>query len=169
MGKQLINNELEFPSDCPVEYGGENIPFYLVGDEAFPLRTNLVRHVQEDCYQKKRESAIIGLLSRARRVSENTFGIWVARWRIFRRPINTCLETTEHMIKATICLHNYLMGGRHELYCPTNFVDTEDINGNITSGLWRDEASPNNVFSLTRMGSNNTTLNAGKIRSHLTS
>lgn len=61
------------------------------------------------------------------------------------------------------------MEGRHELYCPTNFVDMEDANGNIINGLWREETASNNVFSATRMGSNNATLNAANVRSHLTS
>ena len=47
-------------------------------------------------------------LSRARRVIENTFGILVARWRIFRSPIKAKTENVEHYLLAAICLHNYL-------------------------------------------------------------
>ena len=48
-------------------------------------------------------------LSRARRVSENTFSISTARWRAFKRQIDAipgrCIGNT----KAVVALHNYLM------------------------------------------------------------
>ncbi|KAK5647298.1 hypothetical protein RI129_002190 [Pyrocoelia pectoralis] len=42
-GKNLFNNTLDIPAAQPIEYGGEDVPFYIVGDEAFPLRNNLMR------------------------------------------------------------------------------------------------------------------------------
>lgn len=48
--------------------------------------------------------------SRARRISENGFGILVAQWRIlFSRPIIVKLENSENVIKAAGCLHNFLI------------------------------------------------------------
>jgi len=44
----------------------------------------------------------------SRIVSENTFVIWINRWCILQRPLNTSLETSDAIIKATICLHNLL-------------------------------------------------------------
>ena len=47
-------------------------------------------------------------LTRARRLSENAFGIYVSQWRIFERLILTDPETTEEIIKGTCVLHNFL-------------------------------------------------------------
>ncbi len=47
-------------------------------------------------------------LSRARRVIENTFGILVARWRIYRRFIRASVENVETYVLATLALHYYL-------------------------------------------------------------
>jgi len=44
---------------------------------------------------------------------------------------------------CAICLHNFLKSINDEqpalkrLYCPPNFVDCEDENGNLTPGGWR--------------------------------
>ena len=74
-------------------------------------------------------------LSRARRVIENCFGILVARWRIFRSPIQASVETVVKITQAAVCLHNYLR--QTEPACPTGFVDSFDSSGNILLGEWR--------------------------------
>uniref|UniRef100_T1IUD8 DDE Tnp4 domain-containing protein n=1 Tax=Strigamia maritima TaxID=126957 RepID=T1IUD8_STRMM len=81
-------------------------------------------------------------LSRARRTIENTFGITAARWRILRRPIIATTETADSIVKAVVCLHNYLMitqrqrlGNNH--YCSLNMADHDDGRGHIIDGEWR--------------------------------
>lgn len=109
-------------------------------------------------------------LSRTRRVIENCFGILVARWRIFRKPIICSLDTAQKIIQATVSLHNFIMNtieSKH-LYCPPSYVDQEDNDGNMTNGLWRQEAGFQNLEPLHRAGTNNTTKNAAYIRDQLT-
>ena len=48
-------------------------------------------------------------LSRARRITESTFGILAARWRLFRRPIIADPNKVVIYSKAAIALHNYLL------------------------------------------------------------
>ena len=57
-------------------------------------------------------------LSRARRVIENTFGILVARWRVFQKPIDAKPERVETIILAAIALHNYLRQTDNACYSP---------------------------------------------------
>ncbi len=75
-------------------------------------------------------------LSRARRTIENSFGILAARWRVFRRPIKAKPATVDSLIKACICLHNYLRLTENARYTPTGFIDSEDSSGNIIPGDW---------------------------------
>lgn len=49
---------------------------------------------------------------------EGAFGILACRWRIFRKPIIASLRTVENIIKATVCLHNFIL--KKELKKPVN-------------------------------------------------
>lgn len=83
-------------------------------------------------------------LSRARRTIENTFGILSSRWRIYRKPINMHPKYIDTIVMATICLHNFiksqeenLVETKERIYCPPHFVDSENSEGNIIPGEWR--------------------------------
>lgn len=107
IGIALENNLLNVPFP---EYISENftLPFVLVGDEAFALRTYMMRPFPRKSltYEKR---IFNYQLSRARRTIESAFGILAARWRIFRKPIIASLKTVDNIIKASICLHNFLI------------------------------------------------------------
>ena len=102
-------------------------------------------------------------LSRARRVIENTFGILASRWRIFRRPI---IATPEHGVtytKAAVALNNFLRK-TESTYCPVLFVDSEDNDGNISEGAWREETTEQGLGPIHRLGSNRHSSAAASIR-----
>ena len=58
------------------------LPYYILGDEIFPLSNWLMRPYYET------RKIFNYRLSRAHRVIENTFGILVARWRVFQKLID---------------------------------------------------------------------------------
>lgn len=64
-------------------------------------------------------------LSRARRMVECAFGILTSQWRIYKRPINTSIETAENIVKATIVLHNFL----HQDDDNTSFSEIVNVHG----------------------------------------
>ena len=142
MGKLFQNGKMHLPQpDCLEDSAIQSaLPYFLVGDEAFPLRPWLQwpypgKEIPED-------KVIFNYrLSRARRVIENAFGILVARWRIFLTCIQTSVTSAESIIQATICLHNYLRQTNSAAYCPSGFVDSEDSTGEIKPGEWRNIVS----------------------------
>ena len=74
---------------------------------------------------------------------ENAFGILSARWRIFNRPIRASVENVERFVLAAMALHNYLRQTNNASYTPNGFVDSENNNGSIRLGEWRNNVSGN--------------------------
>ena len=61
------------------------------------------------------------------------------------------LEPTaaESVILATLALHNMLMKSyAKNIYCATGLCNTEDLNWELTLGLWRNDNCPDSMFSL---------------------
>lgn len=138
-GRALYANALPFPNDQALPgTTTPSLPHVFVGDEAFPLRTNLLRPSPGRDLEE-RKSVFNYRLSRARRTIENTFGILAARLRIFRRPI---IAEPDHVViftKAAIALHNFLRVKESSAYCPAGFTDSENADRNVVRGAWRDD------------------------------
>ena len=112
------------------------MPYIIVGDEVFPLKKNILRPYPG----KKLTWVNVHIrLSRARWVTENSFGILAARWRIFRRPIIAHPDNVVVFTKAAKALHNYFRTTESTVYCPTGFMDAEDGSVNVIPGSWRSE------------------------------
>lgn len=105
LGKRLKNRSLGVPADKQLL--NHSLPFVIVGDEAFPLETYILRPYPRDRLTLARR-VFNYRLSRARRVSENAFGILVQQWRVFQRPFQCKLELVDKITKACLVLHNYL-------------------------------------------------------------
>lgn len=48
-------------------------------------------------------------LSRARNTIEDTLGLWTAKWQILRKSLNFKLNTSVTIVKALVCVHNFLI------------------------------------------------------------
>ena len=86
----------------------------FLGDDAFPLQTNLLKPYSRCGPLSETQRVFNYRLSRARRVVENAFGLLVARFRIFEKPIPLSLRTTEQVVKTCCALHNWLRESRQE-------------------------------------------------------
>ena len=121
------------------------LPYFMVGDEIFPLKTWLMRPFPGKSLTE--EQAVYNYRhSRARRTIENTFGLMVARWRILNTPINANIENVEKYVSAIIVLHNYLRLTENASYCPKGFVDLISSSGEIIPGNWRSSVDANSPF-----------------------
>lgn len=135
-----------------------------MGDDAFPLTTYLTKpYSSRDLSRTKR--IFNYRLSRARRVSENAFGIMANRFRILLTNIYQTPDRVVEMIRAIAALHNYLRkeGGHH--YLGQGYVDMEDVNHHVVEGEWRRHS--NNLESLQPTRERNPTTEAKENRDEL--
>ncbi|XP_045134782.1 uncharacterized protein LOC123518150 [Portunus trituberculatus] len=150
MGKRLMNNSLGVPADQAVM--NTTSPHVIVGDEAFPLKRNLMRPFpRENLNFSKR--IFNYRLSRCRRVAENAFSIYTQQWRVFQKPFQCKVELTDKIIKATAVLHNFLRSSINE-HTSTSEITPESASDNDSS----------NAFSRMRKVGNNSTREAFEVR-----
>ena len=138
LGYAIVNDLLDFSEPENVNDSDFKLPFVFVGDDAFPMKRNLVKPYS--AFHLHLEKLIINhRISRSKRIIENTFAILAARFRIFRRPIVASAETAS-VSKCFIALHNYLMADRltdkGNACCPINFVNQE-VRSKRKNGEWR--------------------------------
>lgn len=115
-----VKNRLNFPKDV-----------VLVADDAFPLRTYILKPFGRSTNLSRKQKFFNYRLSRARRI-KNSFGILVSRFNVFERPIAVGITKVDGIIKAALVLHNWLKMSSSERYTPTCSVDTEDLNTRFT-------------------------------------
>ncbi|GAB1867793.1 Nuclease harbi1-like protein [Camponotus japonicus] len=163
MGRRLNDGSINFPKSHNLRGTNIDMPYFLVGDAAFPLKPFLMKPYGE-CNIPHDKSVYNFRLSRARRVIENAFGILAARWRIFRHPIIASETNVESIIECAVCLHNFIRKtGDRKLnleYCPPSFVDFELPTGELVEGEWHDIVAGENgaIINGSRMGARNAAL-----------
>ena len=151
--KALEQNSLnvgELPND------GRKLPYVIVGDDAFPLKTYLMKPYPHQ--HLSREKRIFNYrLSRAQRVDENAFTILANRFHAFLTTINLSPEKVEKIVVASCALHNYLRTNAGARYIAPGVEN----DGALVDGQLRNEQSLN---SIPQQGSNFYSREAKQIR-----
>ena len=157
IGHALNNNWLNLPDPTSLPNSSVVSPYVLVGDEAFPLKHNLIKpYARATLNEAKRICNY--RISRARRVIENCFGILASRFRIFRRPVIASPESAKVFTKAAVALHNFLV--RDDDYCTS-----DQTVSNSRKGQWNIENSEYTAMTaIQRISSNNYMTDAKEIR-----
>lgn len=138
--RTLFNGSLNLPEPVIIMPNSQTkVSYHIVGDDAFPMSEHLLKpypHKHVDTSKR----VFNYRLSRARRVSENAFGILANRFRVFLGPINLGPDTVSHIILAASCLHNYMVEKNKMWY--TSVCDVEDLeNHQLNAGVWRNDPS----------------------------
>lgn len=157
MSYALENNTISIPKERPLPNTNCSFPFFIIGDGGFPLKTYLMRPFAKNNLQNIERRVFNYRLSRARRVSENAFGILVTRWRILQTPIALKLSTAETIVQAITCLHNYIINTKscNNQYIQENIIDHENSAGELIAGNWRTSMPENGFINrLGRIGAN---------------
>lgn len=143
----LENDTLGLPDPEPLPHDDRPLPYFLVGDDAFPLRSWMMKPYSNR--NMTNEERIFNYrLSRARRVVENTFGILAHRWRCMLGTMQQDPDRAKIIVMAAICLHN-LMRLRYP-GVQNNDLDQEDEDGNHIPGAWRNDRVLQDVDAVDR-------------------
>jgi hypothetical protein len=113
------------------------LPYYVIGDDAFGLRTYLMKPYGHRTLTKE-ERIFNYRLSRARRIVENAFGILTQRFRCLLGPMRQAPETVTTIVLACCILHNML---RSQDTVASRVTDREDAQHNVIEGTWRRTAA----------------------------
>lgn len=170
-GQAIVNETvcetMRVPQDRTIPDVEGPVPFYLVGDDAFPLKRYLLKPFAGRNLPEL-EATFNYRLSRARRIVENAFGILAARWRIFRTCIIGAPEKIERYALACICLHNYIMDREQKTfkrYNPPGYADMEDEDGTVIMGAYHQEIT--DFSPMSQLGSHNAKRAAFEVRQKL--
>ena len=153
-GNAMKTNSLALPNAETVPGIKSPIPYFFVGDQVFPLSTNMLRPYPSS-YLQLNQRIFNYRLSRTRRVIENAFGILSTKFRVFRRLIIAKPSKVTKVVQAACVLHNYLkitealLPPSSKYYCPSGYIDQEDRQGNVIPGNWRSEGD-NRLQSVTQ-------------------
>lgn len=123
-----------FPGPDPLPNDTQDVPYFIVGDDAFSLRTYLMKPYSSR-YLAREERIFNYRLSRARRVVENAFGILANRFQILLTTMQHDPETVKSIVEACCILHN-LMRTRYPVL-QNRLVDRQQGNGDMEPGEWR--------------------------------
>ncbi|KAB0802472.1 hypothetical protein PPYR_04658 [Photinus pyralis] len=107
LGKALQRGTLSVPRNSTLPDTTTDAPHVIVGDEAFPLKSYLMRpYPGHDLDLQKR--ILNYRLCRVRRIVENTFGILCQKFRIYNRRLQSKPENVDNIILSTCILHNFI-------------------------------------------------------------
>lgn len=160
--KALDANGLQLPPAQNIEGVSAKICYHIVGDDAFPLRKNIMKPYPHQNLDKMKR-IFNYRLSRARRVVENAFGILANRFRIFLTTIKLDPDKVVDIILASCCLHNFMIEKNKTTYVSVqDFEDTENLE--FTNGQWRQDPQ---LCGLQASSSRNSTTTAKEQRIEL--
>ena len=130
----LESGDIGFPAPSPMTNEDKDTPFFLVGEDAFPLRTWMMKPFSHRGMSNE-ERIYNYRLSRARRILENAFGILAHRWRCLLTTMQQEYQTVKTIASACLCLHN-LMRARYP-GLQNRGADREGPEHNLAPGAWR--------------------------------
>lgn len=115
MGRQVYSGNF-VPPDELLAGLNKAMPYVILGDEAFRLHKHVMKPYTKAAAHADKTKAIFNYrLSRARRLSENAFGLLCQVFRVFFTPIAIKPETCDKLLLAACCLHNLLRNAYLEL------------------------------------------------------
>jgi len=134
LSELLESNELKLPPPEPItaDPTQREIPYFLIGDDAFPLREYMLKPYSRR-YLEHDERIFNYRLSRARRVVENAFGIMASRFQLLLGLMQQRPENVDKVILACTVLHNMIRIREGD----DSDLDHETHDHRVIPGRWR--------------------------------
>lgn len=127
-GQKIKDNTFNIPPPTPLPSTNTILPNVILGDEAFALHTNLMKPYPRDQSLKDNKKRVFNYrLSRARRTTENAFGILCAYFRVFFTPIAVQPDTIDSLITSACILHNILRASKIMAPAQVDFNELGDL------------------------------------------
>ena len=124
----LEDFESTLPKPASFEGSGTEMPFVVLGDEAYPLKTYLMKpFARKDLSCEER--VFNYSLSRAKRCVECVFGILTSKWRLLNKAIETDVNKAERIVRCICLLHNIIIDLEGTPHDPSLLQETLQIHG----------------------------------------
>ena len=168
-GQAFENCELSLPDTLQI--GGNMLPYFGIGDPIFRHKSKLMKAFGGNNLSEEERYSIIDsqepneLLRILLAFGPHGGGYLVGQ------SVPPYPRVKAYIMKATICLYNYLRTTANAMHTPKDFVDSEDNLGDITPGQWRSifTNSGSDLSDISRLWSNRYSFEASNIRSNLKS
>ncbi|KAH9645070.1 hypothetical protein HF086_005615 [Spodoptera exigua] len=167
----MCRNDLNLPTPRPLPGSDIEIPYVFLGDGAFALSEYIMKPYPGNYDMGSPKRKFNQTLSRARVVVENTFGILVTKFRVFKKPIQLQPEKAAIVTMTCILLHNFLRRSSTSLYVytPHGTIDIYDNSDMLVQpGSWRQEVEMTCAVRDLRHVPRRPPLNATEIRNQFT-
>lgn len=111
--QQMIDGSFNIPPPSAIPDTNIVLPNVVLGDEAFSLTTNMMKpYPQKQTIHDQTKAIYNYRHCRARRTSENAFGILCQYFRVFYTPIAVSPEVADNLIVSACIFHNMLRNSK---------------------------------------------------------
>ena len=127
---KIDDDSIGFPDPAPIAQGGQDVPYFILADDVFSLKTWLMKPYGRTMLTRGEKIANYRI-SRSRRVVENAFGILVSRFKVMMTTIELPTETVRDVVLTCVVLHNIFRSqyqGQHDGQQPGD-DDDDDVPG----------------------------------------